>query len=180
TPDSSERVIQEFRAKCKSYLVIVGPRDLQFILTSIRAGGYDYLDESADVSTDLQAILQRGRAALQMRGASSQLTTLLGAGGGNGCTTLAVNLAVLLAQKRKRSVLLDFDFGGGSAASLLNLRPRHTCGDLIRNIESLDHKMFEQCLVKHETGAEVLAASENFEDAEYLRPDSIARMCRLA
>lgn len=45
--------------------------------------------------------------------------------GGVGKSTLAVNLAILLARKQKRVVLIDFDLGGANLHTLLGLRNNH-------------------------------------------------------
>ncbi|MCI6258845.1 MAG: P-loop NTPase [Treponema sp.] len=45
--------------------------------------------------------------------------------GGVGKTSLSMNLAILLAQKNKKVILADFDFGGANLHTLLGLKNNH-------------------------------------------------------
>lgn len=56
---------------------------------------------------------------------------IAGAKGGVGKTTLSVNLALLLAQKGHRTLLVDFDPGCGNVAVHLRLAARHDLDDVV-------------------------------------------------
>ena len=57
--------------------------------------------------------------------------------GGVGKSSIAVNLAILLAQKGKRVVLIDFDLGGANLHTLLGLKNNHAgLGNFIYKQES--------------------------------------------
>lgn len=65
------------------------------------------------------------------------LTAVLGAKGGCGTTTVAVNLAAELARTRTVG-LLDLDIGKGDVAGFLDLFPPHTVNDLVAALPQLD------------------------------------------
>lgn len=78
--------------------------------------------------------------------------------GGAGRTTLAVNLAVLLAQRApKDCILVELGPQAGRAAFLLNLKPRAGLADLLEAGEDWPDYALETCLTEHPTGLRLLA-----------------------
>ena len=58
--------------------------------------------------------------------------TVLAASGGSGASTLAANLAVVLALECQRCVLVDLKPGVGDLlAGFFDLKPKHTLADLL-------------------------------------------------
>ncbi|MCX7599714.1 MAG: response regulator [Armatimonadetes bacterium] len=78
--------------------------------------------------------------------------------GGSGRTTIAVNLAVLLAQRApKDSILVEMVPQAGRAAFLLNLKPRSGLADLLEAGEDWPDYALEACLTEHSSGLRLLA-----------------------
>lgn len=77
--------------------------------------------------------------------------------GGVGVTSLAVNLAVALAQQCQNAVpLVDLSFATGHAAIMLNLHPRLTITHLLAG--RVDSETIEKHLLPHPSGVRLLAA----------------------
>jgi len=77
--------------------------------------------------------------------------------GGVGKTTIAVNLAVLMAKRfPDQVVLVDFYGQFGDVALALDLRPEFNIADLLK-YSSLDEDLVETHLVKHESSLRVLS-----------------------
>jgi len=138
------------------------------LLYAMRTGIQDFLPKPLDGIT-LRATLAR---YLKDRGGETvgfdKLIVVLGAKGGVGTTTVAVNLGVQLAQiTKKRIGLLDFGCPFGQVALMLDLQPRFSIRDAIENLDRLDTHFFTGLLTRHKSGLEVLAGT-NYPD-EWLR-----------
>jgi pilus assembly protein CpaE len=92
----------------------------------------------------------------------SSVITFIGAKGGVGTTTLAVNCGVELAGKKRRTAVLDLKPGLGDAALFLGVHSRHTVLDAIENAHRLDASLLDGLLAKHLSGLELLPGSDQF------------------
>lgn len=86
--------------------------------------------------------------------------------GGAGATTVALNLASLMAAgdpKRQRAAhstgVLDLDLQFGDAALALDLQPRSTIVDVLKAQERVDPKFLESVMTEHASGLKLLAAA---------------------
>ena len=88
----------------------------------------------------------------------------LGAKGGAGTTTVAVNCGVELARLTKRStIVVDMKSCLGEVALFLGVRPRFTVLDAIENLHRLDKDFLKELVAKHKSGLDILAGSEQFD-----------------
>jgi len=157
-PEQVLTTIPDLRALTKAPLLVVGPMaDSKLVLRTLRSGANEYLDEN-ELEGELEAALARLAAGGVALGAKGRLVGVLGAAGGSGASTIAVNLAVALAQKHQRALLIDLRLETGDLAALLDLRPSHTLADLCDNLSQLDRVVFERSLAQHESGVQLLAS----------------------
>ena len=84
-----------------------------------------------DQANQLRRLVQDVSRLAAARPVRPWLLLLVGGKGGVGTTTLAVNLAVALAQRGKRTVLADADPHGGNVALACGLAERHNLADVI-------------------------------------------------
>jgi pilus assembly protein CpaE len=99
-------------------------------------------------------------------GARATATTLVffGAKGGAGATTTSVNCAVEVARLSRRStVIVDLKPGLGEVSLFLGVRPRYSLLDAIDNLHRLDREFLRELIVKHKSGLEILAGSDQFD-----------------
>jgi pilus assembly protein CpaE len=88
----------------------------------------------------------------------------LGAKGGAGTTTIAVNCGVELARLTKRpTIVVDLKSCLGEVALFLGVRPRFTVLDAIENLHRLDKDFLKELVAKHKSGLDILAGSEQFD-----------------
>ncbi len=98
--------------------------------------------------------------------------------GGVGKSTIAVNLAIALAQKkgRNRVVLWDLDLHNGIVNVQTNVVPKRPITDLINEIQYLDAEMMESYLETHSSGLQVLCAPFTPEFADYVSSDHVGQI----
>ncbi|HJW23242.1 MAG TPA: response regulator [Candidatus Limnocylindrales bacterium] len=104
--------------------------------------------------------LNPGVVVMPTRRAGRRLVVVYSPKGGVGTTTVAVNLALVLAARQPDQVAL-LDLGGeiGQVATHLDVQPRMTLADLARDDHSLgDPGTFTTYLTRHSSGLRILAA----------------------
>jgi pilus assembly protein CpaE len=91
----------------------------------------------------------------------------MGAKGGTGTTTIAVNCGVELARlSKKPTLIVDLKPCLGEVALFLGVRPRFTMLDAMENLHRLDRDFLKELVSKHKSGLDILAGSEQFENAQ--------------
>lgn len=149
-------------AQAKRFLA-VGPADAKLILRTIREGAEEYIDES-ELITELDTVLVRIMSEGLPGGEPGQIISVLAPSGGSGSSTLACNLATVLAKEHGQVLLMDMKLGAGVCDAMLDVKPQHTLTDLCRNAERMDRGMFEKMLSRHGSGVRLLCPPATFED----------------
>ena len=164
-------------------IIVVSERtDGQMILKAMRAGAREFLNSPVQIDELVGAL---DRVALSREGAGSRsnsgtIIAVAGASGGVGTTSIAVNLAVSLAQAPDRSVaLVDLDMALGDADVFLDMIPDYTLLDVAQNISRLDLALLRKSLTKHETGVYLLPRPVQIEDISTISTDDFNRVIGL-
>ncbi len=105
---------------------------------------------------------------------------MAGVSGGVGCTSLAINLACILASNPKNSVaIIDMDFALGDADVWLDIIPEYTIQDVAENITRLDYALLKRSLTKHSCGVFLLPRPVHFDDKFKISADNLRRVVAL-
>lgn len=173
-------VLAELRGLTAGRVLAAGPTaDSKLILRALREGADDYVDE-ADLEVELAAALGRHGSAGDALTEPGRTIAVLAPSGGSGSSTLAVNMATVLAKQHHRTLLVDLKLEAGDLAALLDLKPTHTLADLCVNARRLDRAMFEQSLVRHASGVHLLAPPQRLADLGQVTPEGIRQALTLA
>jgi len=136
---------------------------------AFRAGADDYVTKPlrpTELVTRLQAILEHPAGSLGQK--EGRAISVLGAKGGVGATTLAVNLALAMAA-HARTILADLEVGGMMTAHL-GVNPFYGLNTLLTlEADAMDQASVEAALTPHPSGLRLLAASDNYADATRVR-----------
>ncbi len=154
------------------------------LIQAMRSGMQEFLTHPIE-ATRLREILQR---YIQDRGptaeageAAEKAIAVMGAKGGVGTTTVAVNLAVQLAAiAGKRAVLLDFGRPLGLVSLLLDLQPRFSIRSAIENLERLDSYLLAGLLTHHKSGLEVLGGVSDPDEWQHIPVPALPRVVNVA
>ena len=98
--------------------------------------------------------------------------------GGVGTTTIAINIAVVAAQRRPdRVVLVDLDLQFGGVATHLNLDARQTLADIVRDEGVLrEPELLRTFAMRHDSGLHVIAAPPTPDGAELVTADHVTHL----
>lgn len=149
----------------------------ELLLSAMRAGITEYLPEpvlEAELRAALERVQERRRpvmastppvpqaqAQAHAPGQGGRIVLVLGAKGGIGTTTVAVNLAdALTRQGSGRTALLDLAQPQGETPIFLDLEHTYTWADVAANIERLDATYLESIMARHHSGLAVLPAPD--------------------
>jgi pilus assembly protein CpaE len=156
--------------------------DGQLVLRAIRAGAKEFLTlpvSTRELSTALRAACVREEAQ-GSRPHASLTIAVAGAAGGVGSTSLAVNLASILAASPDRSVVLvDLDVTLGDADVYLDMNHEYTLADLTQNVARLDSELLRRSMARHKSGLYLLPRPVELSDAGLVTEESLRRVFRL-
>jgi pilus assembly protein CpaE len=101
--------------------------------------------------------------------------------GGVGTTTIATNIAVAAALKRPdRVVLVDMSLQFGGVASHLNLPPKQTLADVVRDETAMrEPEIMKTYAMRHASGLHVIAAPGSPEGAELVTPELVETVIKM-
>ncbi len=132
----------------------------QVIVNAMRAGAREFIERPTTTTDLLEAFVRLTSA--QRRGRSEGLRgkvfSVINAKGGNGSTTVAVNLALALQSAHSQTALVDLA-PLGHAALHMNLKPVFTVSDATRNLHRMDASLLESFMTRHNGGLQLLAGS---------------------
>lgn len=166
-------------------LVVAPAHDVEARIAFLEAGADDVIPASFarnELESRVMALLIRAgrvRPEMSARGTSAELIAFFSPKGGVGTTTLAVNVAVLLAGggsgtagsgggagaaaasplPTSRVLLIDLDLQFGQVATHLNVTPRYDIAGLASDEQALaDPDLARSYLTAHDSGLAILAA----------------------
>ena len=148
----------------------------EVVLDTMRAGIAEFLLARASSDEFIAAVsrLERRWALAPVRGA---VTAVFSPKGGQGATTLAVNLAHAIARKKpKRVAVVDLVVGMGDVALQLDLKPDYDIGELAQKVDRLDRDLLQSVAANGPDSLAVLAATDRLDLAPILTGQVVASL----
>lgn len=138
-------------------VLVVSSLDPRLMLEAMRAGVTECVAEPLTPQVLDEAVR---RVLTHTTEPAGQVFAFVGAKGGVGTTTMAVNTAAALGRVAKGEVLLiDMHMGHGDGAVFLGVEPRFSVVDALENIHRMDESFFAGVVEKCEAGVHLLASS---------------------
>jgi len=138
------------------------------------AGADDYLVKPvvpAELELKIKVLLAKAKTERLV--SEARVISVFSLRGGVGVTSLAVNLAVSLAQMWQVEVpLIDLALESGHGALMLDLKPKYTLAELAQQTgESVIEELLDGYMAHHESGVRLLAAPPSPAQAGLITPD---------
>jgi pilus assembly protein CpaE len=137
--------------------IVVPSLEPELMLEAMRAGVSECVTEPLTQGALESAI---GRVMVQRASpVEGRVFAVIGAKGGVGATTIAVNLAEAMARSAGDALLIDLHVVSGDAAVFLGVDPRFTILDALENIQRLDEAYFRSLVVHTRSGLDLLPSA---------------------
>jgi pilus assembly protein CpaE len=156
-PENAIKAVERVKQAAPDLFVIVSNfhADGETVISAMRAGANEFLLQPIKRTEFREAMGRLERAPKHSAGGESKLGriyTFIGTKGGVGATTLAVNFAAVLAQRKASTVLIDLDWVGNDAAMQIGASPQYTLMEVADNLERMDQALFEGFVTRDPLG----------------------------
>ena len=138
----------------------------EMVIAALRAGASDFITQPLRRTEFRDAIARLEKAPRRVAASISKLGkifTFLGTKGGLGTTTLAVNFAGVLAQRKQHAVLLDLDWTANDVAMQLGAAPQYTLQEVGENLSRMVQALFEGFVTRDPLGFFVVGPPDALE-----------------
>jgi pilus assembly protein CpaE len=183
--DEEFKLLQSMLASGEAGEVFVtsDKKDTDLLLKAMRAGTKEFLSQPLDdleVKAALESLKKRMEqtAAVREPVHAGQIIHVMGAKGGVGTTTVAVNLAMILAEKKKAGsvVLVDLNTVFGEIPLFLSVKSNYHWGQIAENVGRLDSTFLANALSKHPSGVQVLPSPSYLNGHPPVTPEIMDRL----
>jgi pilus assembly protein CpaE len=161
-------------ARLGSAVMVLGTvNDVNYFRRIMRTGARDYLIKPIDGETlgEIFVRLEQPGDGVTPKG---RVVGVLGARGGVGVTTIAINAAFIMAEKlSRRTALVDMDIYAGNIALALDIDPTRGLREALDDPERVDETFLQNAMAKCGKGLHVLATEEAFDDTVRLTDDKV-------
>ncbi|HEY1343101.1 MAG TPA: P-loop NTPase [Bryobacteraceae bacterium] len=157
-PEAAVKAVEKVKQAAPDLFVIVSNfhADGETVIACMRAGANEFLLQPIKRTEFRDAMQRLERAPRHGSGGGEsklgKIYTFIGSKGGVGTTTLAVNFASVLAQRKLSTVLLDLDWVGNDVAMQVGAAPQYTLMEVAENLERMDQALFEGFVTRDPLG----------------------------
>ena len=156
-------------------VIVARALDPALLLEAMRAGVNEVVAEPFTDESVAEAVARvtASRGPVE----AGKVFGFIGAKGGVGTTTVAVNTAITLGAMSKpgRSLLIDFHQGGGDAAVFTGTEPRFSVLNALENTHRLDQNLLRNLVSEVAPNTDLLAAPDRSIGGP-LQPESVRRL----
>ncbi len=179
-PLSDAAALKDTAGEGTQMIALGQANDITLYRALLRLGYVDYLPKPVSADTLKAALNQASAPARSAAPSANQAPTggrtivVLGARGGVGASTVAVNTAWIIAEELdRRSALLDLDLQFGTASLSLNLAPSRGLSEALLNPDRIDQLFVASAMVTEGKNLAVLAAEDSLERASEWDPAAV-------
>src|SRR5215472_14585586 len=156
-PEGAIKSVEKVKQAVPDLFVMVSNfhADGETVIQCMRAGANEFLlqpikrTEFRDAMGRLERQPRHGAPGESKLG---KVYTFIGTKGGVGTTTMAVNFAGVLAQRKVSTVAIDLDIVGNDIAMQIGASPQYTLMEVGENLERMDQALFEGFVTRDPLG----------------------------
>lgn len=144
--------------------------DGESVIACLRGGANDFLTQPLkriEFRDCMQRVESTPRRVASTGSRLGKIYSFLGAKGGVGTTTMAVNFAAVLAQRKQQTVLVDMDWTANEVAMQLGASPQYTLMEVGENIGRMDQALFEGFVTRDPLGFYLVGPPDSLEARGY-------------
>ena len=171
-PENSLKALERVKQASPDLYVIVSNyhADGETVIAALRSGANDFLMQPLKRTDFRDAIARLERAPRHASTGESKLGkvyTFVGTKGGVGTTSMAVNFAAVLAQRKQNTVILDLDWIANDVAMQLGASPQYTLLEVGENLNRMDQALFEGFVTRDPLGFFLVGPPDALEQRGY-------------
>jgi len=156
-------------------------KDSDWILRLMHAGAVEYLLKPLDKTDLFEAIQKIGKLWMANNREAvpekeGKIISVYNPIGGMGTTTIAVNLAVALAEDNNKVALVDLNLFSGDVDTFLDITPRYTLSSVTSNLSRLDASFLMSVMPHHSSGIYLLSEPLEVEETFAITPEQIKQL----
>jgi pilus assembly protein CpaE len=171
--EEAESGLTELARLGASVMVLGTVNDVNYFRRIMRTGARDYLTKPIDLDTlsEIFVRLEQPGDGVTPKG---RVVGILGARGGVGVTTIAINTAFIMAERLgRRTALVDMDIYAGNIALALDIEPTRGLREAFDDPERVDETFLQNAMAKFGKGLHVLATEEAFDDTVRMTDEKV-------
>ncbi|MEA5050184.1 MAG: AAA family ATPase [Oscillospiraceae bacterium] len=182
----AERVILH---RPRTFVVLVSETmDMQTVRGAMKIGAHNVVDfphNAKEFSEYLKTVYNNETIRLtavsdnKSIAWASKVIVVFGSKGGLGKTTIATNLAVKLAESKKKVALVDLDLQFGDVHIFMGIEPKDTIAELVQDVYVPNIDAIRSYMVVHSSGVHVLCAPKSPEYADVVSSERVQGLIRL-
>lgn len=182
----AERIILH---RPRTFVILIAEfLDVELMQNALKAGCHNIIEmpkTSKDMNDTIKSVYNNESLKLKSLGQKDNLVwtstviTVFGAKGGLGKSTIAANLAVSLAQKRKKVALIDLDLQFGDLHIFLDIEPKETITELVQDSTEPNVDFVRSYMSIHSSGVHLLAAPRSPEYSELVSAEKVMSLLTL-
>ncbi len=171
-PETSLKALEKVKQAAPDLYVMVSNyhADGETVIGALRSGANDFLMQPLKRTEFRDAITRLERAPRRAASGESKLGkvyTFVGTKGGVGTTSIAVNFAAVLAQRKLNTVVLDLDWIANDVAMQLGASPQYTLLEVGENLARMDQALFEGFVTRDPLGFFLVGPPDALEQHGY-------------
>ena len=150
-------------------VLAAGEANVALMRDAMRAGAREYLDVK-NLRHDLINALGAIETVQPRESKRGRIISVFSPINGSGVTTISLNLAISLLKRQAKEAggvaLVDINPPPSDLSLLLDISPKHTLADVLRNQDRLDRRLMAGAMTPHKSGLQVLPQAGFTDDLE--------------